>query len=197
VAVAKAESHAHSRALKTSTTLVRWYDEMYRAGAGMISPRKVIRVLREAKVGFVLMGTHGLGGWRSRARATQDVDVLVAKRDHARAVRAIRQAFPKLRIDDGVIVTRFRDAETDEPRIDLMKPLQKVYQLVFRHTCTVGESHRIPDLEMALVSKFAAMVSPRRERPRKMQDAADFADIVTHNQRKIDMRKLERLAEQV
>jgi hypothetical protein len=143
------------------------------------------------------MGTHGLGGWRSQARATQDVGVLVAKKDHRKAVRVLRAAFPKLIVEEGAIVTRFMDPESGEPRIDLMKPLQKVYQIVFRHTHQVGQSHRVPDLEMALISKFAAMVSPHRQRPRKIQDAADFADMVVHNQGQINMPKLGQLADQV
>jgi len=163
----------------------------------MASPKKIIRLLNEAKVSFVLMGAHGVGGWRRKARATEDVDVLVAKKDHAKAVRVLRSAFPKFIVEDGVIVTRFKDPISKETRIDLMKPLQKVYQMAFRHTCMIGDSHRVPDLEMALISKFSAMVSPHRLGPRKIQDAADFADIVTHNQADVDMAKLGKLANQV
>jgi hypothetical protein len=170
---------------------------MYRPQAAMVSPKKIIRLLNEAKVRFVLLGTHGLGGWRSQARATQDVDILVARKYHRKAVRVLHEAYPKLVVVDSPIVTRFKDAATEEPRIDLMKPLQKVYQMVFRHTHQVADSHRVPDLEMALVSKFAAMTSPHRQAPRKIQDAADFADIVVHNQQELDMAKLSRLAEQV
>ena len=187
----------HQRALTTSTVLTGYFREMYRPGATMVSPKKVIRVLNEAKVRFVLMGTHGLGGWRSMARATQDVDVLVAKRDHAKAVRALRDVYPKLIVEEGVIVTRFKDPVTEEPRIDLMKPLQKVYQLVFRYTHKVAESHRVPDLEMALISKFAAMVSPHRQKSKKIIDAGDFADIVETHHKNIDRPKLVRLAEMV
>jgi hypothetical protein len=197
VGATKRQSHVHLRALTTSNALAGFFREMYRPRATMVSPKKVIRLLKDAKVSFVLMGTHGLGGWRSRPRATQDVDVLVAKKDHGKAVRVLRGAFPKLIVEDGVIVTRFKDPTTGEPRIDLMKPLQKVYQMVFRHTRLIGESHRVPDLEMALISKFSALVSPHRQKPRKIQDAADFADMIVHNQAEIHMAKLGRLAEQV
>jgi hypothetical protein len=181
--------------MRTATALTGYFREMYRAEAAMVSPKKVIRVLKEAKVRFVLMGTHGLSGWRSRARATQDVDVLVAKKDHAKAVRAVRKAFPRLLVEDSLVVTRFTDPWDGEPRIDLMKPLHKVDQIVFRHTQMVADSHRIRDLEMALISKFAAMTSPYRHPPRKMQDAADFADMIVHNQRDIELTKLYRLAD--
>jgi hypothetical protein len=197
VAAAKNKSEMHLRALATSSALTGYYRDMYRLEAAVVSPKKVVRLLNEAGVRYVLMGTHGLGGWRSQARATQDVDVLVAKKDHRKAIRVLREAFPKLVVEDGVIVTRFKDPATEEPRIDLMKPLQKVYQMVFRYTYQVGESHRVPDLEMALISKFAAMTSPHRQGPRKIQDAADFADMVVHNQKAIDRAKLCRLADQV
>jgi len=195
VAVSRRQRN-HERALATSSVLTGYYRDMYRPGMSMVSPKKVIRLLNDAKVRFVLMGTHGLSGWRSLPRATQDVDVLVAKRDHTKAVRVLREGFPKLVVEEGVIVTRFKDPQTDEPRIDLMRPLQKVYQIVFRHTEKMG-TYLVPDLEMALISKFAAMVSPHRTKPRKIQDVADFADMVTHNQKTIDMAKVTRLAEQV
>jgi hypothetical protein len=197
VAATKKASHNHLRALATSAALAGYYRDMYRQAATMVSPRKVIRLLNEAEVRFVLIGTHGLGGYRSQARATQDVDVLIARRGHAKAIRVLRSAFPKLVMQDSPIVTRFKDPATGEPRIDLMKPLQKVHQMVFRHTQQVGDSHRVPSLEMALISKFAAMTSPYRERLRKMQDAVDFADMVVHNKSEIDRAKLVRLAEQV
>jgi hypothetical protein len=197
VAFTDKQAKAHRRALATSSALAGFYRDMYRPEATMISPKKVIRLLKEAKVRFVLMGTHGLGGWRSQARATQDVDVLVAKKDHAKAVRILHEAFPKLVIEEGTIVTRFKDPVTGEPRIDLMKPLQTVYQMVFRHTHQVGDSHRVPNLEMALVSKFAAMVSPHRIKSKKIIDAGDFADIVEFNQVKLDRAKLRLLADQV
>lgn len=197
VAAAKRISLVHRRALQVSSTLTGYYYDMYRPGEAMVKPKKVIQLLQEARVSFVLMGTHGIGGWRSQARATQDVDILVAKKDHAKAVRVLKKAFPKLLVEDGVVVTRFKDPGTGEPRIDLMKPVQAVFQMVFRHAIRIGQSHRIPDLEMALVSKFAAMVSPNRQKSKKIIDAGDFADIVEHQGKEIDLAKLRRLAEMV
>ncbi len=147
----------------------------------MVKPEKVIATLHQAGVCCVLMGTHGLGGYRSEPRATQDVDVLVKKKDIRKAVRALRAAYPKLLVQDTPVVTRFIDPATDKPVIDVMKPTQQVYQVVFRYTIPVGKTHRIPDLEMALASKFAAMVSPNRTAAKKMMDASDFIDVFNHN----------------
>ncbi len=120
VAATRRSTQAHRRALDTSSGLTGVYFQMYRRGQSMIPPLEVIRLLRTGKVSFVLIGTHGVGGWRSQARATQDVDILVTKRDHAKAVRILRKAFPKLIVEDSVVVTRFKDPNTNEPAIDLI-----------------------------------------------------------------------------
>lgn len=50
----------------------------------MIQPEQVIAILNQAKVRFVLMGTFAINGYRTEARTTQDVDVLVPAKDHER-----------------------------------------------------------------------------------------------------------------
>jgi hypothetical protein len=52
-------------------------------------------------------------------------------------------------------------------------------------------------LEAALVSKYAAMISPYRERDRKEQDMADFRRLVRANRDRIRQDELRRLAELV
>jgi hypothetical protein len=197
IAATRQGVQAHRRALDMSSALTGIYFQMYRRGQSMIPPQEVIRLLRTGKVSFVLMGTHGVGGWRSQARATQDVDILVTKRDHAKAVRILRMAFPNLIVEDSKVVTRFKDPKTNEPAVDLMKPAQHVFRMVFRYTLRVGKSHRIPDLEMAIVSKFAAMVSPQRLPEKKLIDGGDFYDIAKTNMDAIDMVKLRKLAAMV
>lgn len=165
--------------------------------AAKVTPEKVIEVLNKAGVHFVVMGTHGVGSWRSEARATHDVDVLVRKKDLARAVSALKEKYPKLEVKEFPVVIRFIDPATGMGVIDVMKPVQEVFQIVFRQTLTVKGSHRIPNLEMALVSKFAAMVSPHRAEKKKLIDAGDFMDIVETNVSELDLAKLERLANKV
>src|SRR5262245_41619407 len=90
----------HLEALHTSSQLTVIFRRMYQREAAMVTPEDVIALLHQAGVNCVLMGTHGLGGWRSEARATQDVDVLVTKRDIRKAVRALRTAYPNLEVHD-------------------------------------------------------------------------------------------------
>jgi hypothetical protein len=143
------------------------------------------------------MGLHGLGGYRGTPRATQDVDVLVRKKDIPKAVKGLRKAFPDLKVQDTVVVVRFIDPATNQVVIDLMKPTQDVYRLVFRHTIPGGKTHDIPNLEMALISKFAAMTSPYRDSGKKLGDGWDFVEMVRHNRKTIDLGKLGRLADRV
>jgi hypothetical protein len=170
---------------------------MYRPGETKMTPEEIIPILNKAGVKYVLMGTHGVGGWRSEARATDDVDFLIQKRYHAKAVRAIQQTFPELEMHDLAMVTRFVDPATKKVVVDLMKPAEPFYQAVFKNSVQAGFTHRIPDLEMALVCKFAAMISPHRSPKKKHIDAGDFMDIVEENSEVIDFGKLRRLAEKV
>lgn len=185
----------HRQALQISSTLTEWFYEMRREPKAMARPKKVIRVLNEVGARFVVMGTHGIVGYRSEARATQDVDVLVAKRDHSRAVRAIRAAYPKLGVQDTAVVTRFIHPATNKVVIDLMKPSFPLFRMVFRYCVAVEQEYFIPDLEMALASKFAAMVSPNRAPAKKLIDAGDFVDVVLYNRGVLDLRKLRRFGD--
>jgi hypothetical protein len=171
--------------------------QMYRPKTTMIKPEDVIRLLNKAKVRFILMGTYGINGYRYEPRATQDVDVLVKTKDHEKAVAILRGEFPNLFVVDHPVVTRFLDPENSRPLIDVMKPTDDTLQAAFKYSVPVGKSHRIPDLEMALVSKFAAMVSPNRIQSKKLVDGGDFVDIVETNLKAINLKKMRRLAEMV
>jgi hypothetical protein len=187
----------HLEALRISSELTCTFRRMKQRNEAMITPQGVIDVLVKAGVKCVLMGTYGITGWRSEPRATQDVDVLVTKRDIRKAVRALREAFPDLSVSDTPVVTRFVDPAAGLPVIDVMKPTQPIYQIAMRYTLPIGNTHRIPDLEMALISKFAAMVSPNRRSDKKLIDAGDFINIVQHNRENINVPKLKRLADKV
>jgi hypothetical protein len=188
---------SHLQALEISSRLTAYFRRKHRPMATHVTPERVIEVLNEVGIKPVLMGAHGLGGWRSQSRSTEDVDVLVRKKDIRKAVRALQAAYPMLTITDFPVVTRFTDPATKQVVIDVMKPTQEVFKVVFRHTIRVGETHEIPDLEMALASKFAAMVSPRRVTDKKLLDGADFVNVVVNNRSDIGLPKLRRLAEKV
>lgn len=163
----------------------------------MVTPEDVIETLNRASVGFVLMGTHGIGGWRDEPRATQDVDILVRKRDLRKAMRALGERFPELKLQDLPVVARFIDPATKKSVIDVMKFQQAVFKMVFRNTILVASTYRIPNLEMALVSKFAAMVAPNRSEEKKFIDAGDFISMVKTNKNDLRHARLQKLGEKV
>jgi hypothetical protein len=187
----------HLEALHTGSRLTSYFRRRHQPMATDVTPEAVIKVLHGAGVHCVLLGTHGLNVYRDQPRATQDVDVLVRKKDIRKAIRVLQEAFPDLAVKDAPVVARFTDPTTGQVVLDVMKPTQKVYQMVFRHSVPVGATHAIPSLEMALISKFAALTSPHRERLRKMQDVTDFAVMTACNKDQIDLVKLRRMAEQV
>lgn len=169
----------------------------YRPESLMVKPEDVIPLLNQAKIRFVLMGTYGINGYRDESRATQDVAFLIRSKDHEAAVKIIQVNFPELECVDTPVVTRFLDPVRKKSLIDLMKPSFDLLKDAFKHSVLVGKSHRIPTLEMAIVSKFAAMVSPNREKDKKLIDGGDFYNMVRTNRESLDLRKLKRLAERV
>src|SRR5262245_13677356 len=87
---------AHLEALHTSSELTLWFRRQREPHVEKVTPEGVIAALHRAGVNPVLMGTHGLSGYRSEARATQDVDVLVTKKDVRKAVWVLEQEYPYL-----------------------------------------------------------------------------------------------------
>jgi hypothetical protein len=181
----------HVQSLATSSALSELYVP------NLITPQEVIRVLNAARVKFILLGAHGLGGWTREPRATKDVDVLVAARGHKKAVQALVEAFPHLLAEAHEVVTRLRDPETETVVIDIMKPNQPLYRDAFKHTHPVdsgGQTHLVPSLEMALAMKFSAMISLTRSDDKKHFDAGDFIRMVKAN-RGIDSATLHALGQ--
>src|SRR5579872_2329067 len=135
-----ASATIHGQSLATATVLTS-YQVMK-----PIAPLDVIRVLNREGISFVLVGAYGLAGWTKTPRATQDVDVIVAGRQHKKAVRALLAAFPHLDADDQEVVTRLRDRESGAVTIDVMRP-NLLYRAAFKHTVRVeasGQEYRIP-----------------------------------------------------
>jgi hypothetical protein len=143
------------------------------------------------------METHGINVYRDEARATQDVDVLVTKRDVPRAIRVLAEAFPYLEVMNFSTVARFVDPVTQKVVLDVMKPTSRTMQSVFRRTIAIKDTHRIPTLEMALVAKYVAMTAPNRKRLKRMQDLVDFANMAVQNRAAIDMAKLRRIGDAI
>jgi hypothetical protein len=196
----------HAAGVATSTRLTRQYRRTYRENAMDITPQEVIDVLVGAGVKkWVLMGLHGYAGYLPEPRATQDVDIMVPRSQRKRAIKAIRQAWPRLIVREHSEVVRFLDPNdryadgNAKPVIDIMMPWGAYQQTILDQFVIVDRKtkHRIPRLEAALVAKYAPMISIFRSRDRKEQDAADFRRLVRANHERIDRDELRRLADEV
>lgn len=168
----------HEKCLAKSAILSRYQIPQ------VIPLQDVIRVLNDAKVRYVLVGAHGLAGWRNKPRATEDVDVVVAQPHLKKAVKALEKAYPQLEPIDLAVVIRMRDRQSHDVLVDVMKPVQQPYSEIskYTHTTTVeGQKVRIPTLEMALVLKFSAMTSLYRAEKDKFLDVHDFMYMVDQN----------------
>ncbi len=186
----------HERALEQTCWLTETQYRWQRPDAMRVDPQELIQLLNRAGVKFILMGHHGISGWLSNARATRDVDVLVQKRHHGKAVRAIQEAYPTLTQVDNPVVTRFIDPDGGDAVIDVMRP-NDLYAEAFKNTVRVGGTHEVPNLELALAAKFAALVSRNRDLIKKQYDGGDFMQLVRRNHAAIDEQRLRQLGDAV
>jgi hypothetical protein len=193
----------HAYAIRVSTRLTSEFRRQHRKGAMDITPQDVIDSLNAAGIkNWVLMGLHGYVGYMPDPRATKDVDIMVPYSTRARAKKAIAGRWPGLQVRELSQVTRFLDpADLDhegrpKPVIDLMHPWSPFQELILKEFVIVdeGTEHRLPTLEAAIVSKYASMISPHRDRDKREQDAVDLRRLVRANRDRIRDNDLRRLA---
>jgi hypothetical protein len=193
----------HAYAIRKSTWITSEFRRVHRKGAMDITPQDVIDALNAGGVkNWVLMGLHGYVGYMPNPRATQDVDIMVPYSARQRAKKAIATRWPNLEVRELSQVTRFADpADLDaegrpKPVVDLMHPWSPFQELILKEYVFVDEAtqHRLPTLEAALVSKYAAVVSPHRDIEKKEYDAGDFRRLVKANRARIREDDLRRLA---
>lgn len=171
-----------------------------------ITPQEVVDCLVEAKVkNWVLMGLHGYVGYLPMPRATQDVDVMVPYSQKNKAVKAISSKWPTLEQRELSQVVRFMDpGDLDakgnpKPIIDIMLPWSPFQETILKQHVTVDPetSIRLPVIEAAVVSKYAAVISPHRDLEKKEYDAGDLRRLIKTNHKDIDLQILQDLAGQV
>ena len=167
----------------------------------------ILRTLIEKRIPFVLTGAHGIGGWTGRPRATQDVDLLVkAGRNHARAVKAVRELYPQLEVRTFTGLTAFFVPGETDSVIDVSCPYradqeETLANPVWTESAEHGLRYRVPSLEAALANKYGAMLTLTRDLGKRQLDVVDFMWMVKHSADKgrepIDLEKLEALGEKV
>ncbi|QDV68854.1 hypothetical protein Poly24_25670 [Rosistilla carotiformis] len=193
----------HAYGIRKSAWLTTAFRNQYRPESLNVLPQEVMECLKDAEVtNWVLMGLYGYVGYLSQPRATQVVDVMIPYSQKKKAMKAIGRRWPTLQVRQLSQVVRFQDpAETDHegqlvPVIDWMLPWSP-FQSMILSDCVIEDpksKHRYPAIEAAIVSKYAALVSPHREARKKRQDAVDFEGIVETTHARINMLKLKELA---
>lgn len=193
----------HSYGIELSTRLTSDYRQTHRKNAMDVTPREVIDCLRQAGVtNWVLMGLHGYVGYLPMPRATQDVDVMVPYSQKKRATKAIAEKWPMLEVTELSQVVRFKDpgdpdqAGEPKPVVDIMLPFGEYQLRILADHVLVDKVtlDRLPTIEAAVVSKYAAVVSPYRSFDKKEQDAVDLRRLIKTNHDSIDRQKLVELA---
>jgi len=196
----------HSSGIGTSVDIIRSYRKDHRRESQNVEPQQVVDVLIGAGIKrWVLMGLYGYVGYIASPRATQDVDILVGEEDIDRVVESITKRWPNLLVDRQHVVVRFRDpgeiAIDGEMKqvIDAMLPSNLCDTAILDQFNTIDPvtGHRIPTIEAACASKFAALVSSYREWNKKAYDAGDLRSIMLPNQATIDSGKLKQLGDLV
>jgi hypothetical protein len=199
----------HNDAVQESFFLQKQYRSRWshKVAASPVDLNQILRTLIKRKVPFVLTGTHGIGGWTGVPRDTHDVDILVkGGRNQARAVKAIRELYPKLEVLDFAGVTGFFIPGEKRSVIDVTYPHRADIEETLAHPVwtedkALGLRYRIPDLEPALANKYGAMLTPTRESRKRRQDILDFEAMVVHStdpgQKTIDLERLSWLGEKV
>jgi len=196
----------HAYGLRTASRLTSDYRKRLRRGIVDVTPEEVIECMIEAQVkNWCLMGLHGYVGYLPMPRATQDVDVMVPYSQKVKASKAVAKRWPMLTQVDLSNVIRFMDStdlDSDgkpKPVVDIMLPWGKFQETILAKCVIVDEvtASRYPTVEAALVSKYAALVSPNRSRDKKSYDAGDFRRMVKANHQRVDRLMLSELASQV
>jgi len=196
----------HAYGIRKSTRLTSDYREVHKKEALDVKPQEVIDCLVAAGVkDWVLMGLHGYVGYLPMPRATQDVDIMVPYSQKKKAVKAISNGWPELEKRELSQVVRFldpNDLDSDGspmPVIDIMLPWGSFQERILKqHVCVDPDTgNRLPVIEAAVVSKYAAMISPHRSYDKQQQDAVDLRRLIKTNHAKIDPDLLSELAGEV
>jgi hypothetical protein len=166
-----------------------------------VSPYELTAIFDEGGTRYVLIGGHVLGYLTGSPRATVDVDVIVSSGHVSRAVKAIKERFPELTVQDLVYNVRFssaRRSNVDPERIDVVRAGNPFFQrIVERHAVAIqSKGHRVcvPTVEAAIALKFAAAISPNRGDENRPQDRIDLLAIVKRN-RELELEDLAELGD--
>jgi hypothetical protein len=206
------EMKARCRNLRPHDAVMECADlsALYRRMHRSMSPvqpdfRQIVTTLQAKKIRFVVTGAHGISTWTGMPRSTHDVDILVkGGRNHARAVKALRELYPELEVHNLTGVVGFFMPGETRSVIDVTYPHRPDIEVTLETGTRIekdGLEYRIPTLEAALANKYGAMLTLTRDPIKKAQDAVDFSWMVRHSmdagRAPIDLGQLRPLGEMI
>ncbi len=122
--IPRTQAPDHAKAINRSAEITnrQWWI-MNKPESAKIELRKILRKLTAKRIPFVLTGAHSVGGWTGDPRASHDMDFLVRiGRNHARAVKAIKELYPHLQVRVHSVVTAFVVPGEKHSAIDVFYP---------------------------------------------------------------------------
>jgi hypothetical protein len=181
----------HAYGLERSAALSEYYVPNY------IKPLDLVAALAREGVRSVLVGSHGMGGWRQGPRAAQDTVLIVAARNHRKAIQTLLSGYPNLTVEDNESGTTLRAPDPKGVVIEVLNPARPLLRKALVKTRTIHVDGRlclIPTLEIALDLVFDPMTQLPWSSPEKYLNAGDFIRMIQANPR-IDFKELEVLGE--
>jgi hypothetical protein len=200
-------SISHHEAVLESMFLQKQFRELWshKLAPSPVDLKEIIRTLNQKKIPFVLTGAHAIGGWTGRPRDTHDVDILIKSgRNHARAVKAMKELYPGLETKVLFGVTAFFLPGETQSVLNVTYPHRADNAATLEQAIWLekdGLRYRILTLENALANKYGAMLAVSRDPLKRALDAVDFGWMVRHSsdpgQTPIDLERLRTLGELV
>jgi hypothetical protein len=170
-------NHKLDKAIAESMTDILSESQLKAIGRSFIRSSDVEKLLSNHGIKHMIIGAHALGEITSEPRATQDVDIIVRGNDFSKTIKLITDTFPNTHAEDS----RIKD-EQGNVLVDILTDDHPIYKMA------LNLGGRIPTPESLLVMKFLASVHPLRRKDKKLQDKADFFNIVSKV--KIDTNKI-------
>jgi hypothetical protein len=136
-------------------------------------PTDVVGIIRKAGAEAAIVGAHGIFPYTRKPRATLDFNVVVGH-GIEEVVQGIKEKWPDLSVKQMPhrIIFMIGDREV----IDVIRPTEAVFKLALENS-----SDMVPTLEMAIVLKYVAIISPNRLPEDRIQDIADLKTMIIKN----------------
>lgn len=163
----------------------------------VINPLEIIKLFEDKGLNYVLVGGHMLAYYTNNPRATVDVDFIIAEADFNKARKIITANYSKLRQNDKTHHVTFdciHSKDSEAERIDLIKDGFPLFKQVLKALSKKSGKLKIPNIEAAIVLKFAASISPNRAEDDKLIDQADLINLIK-TKAKLNEKTLVLLAE--